>query len=541
MDCTVEDSFLSEPPHVLIVGYGGAGAVVALRLLHLLSSESGSPDRLPLRIWILSRGNPAHSSTYYAQGGIAVVVEPEDTPELHIADTLRAGDGICDPGVVSFIVREGPRALQWLLRLGISFDRNVETGHLELGMEGGHTRSRIVHVRDHTGRDLLTFLQDQIRSWIKQGIVQVREDAYILRLLPSPASRDNGWIVDFLLRDGTRIQVEVPCVVLATGGASSIYRWTTNPPGATGIGLFLAWMAEIPCMDVEFIQFHPTGLYQPDEDPQSLITEALRGAGARLLSYSSQQPFMERYEPRWKDLAPRDRVARAIVREMERERAPHVWLDARDVLTPERFPGVYQLCQRAGIDPTRELIPVHPVAHYMCGGIWTDSRGCTWFPGLFAVGECARTGLHGANRLASNSLLELLVTGMHVAEEIARKIRKSFQCYQPGRILRVDTWTPWQEVHEWKGEKRDWWNSLRIEVQQALGVIKSRKKIRSLLTRLREELASFPDRQEIQNIASLPWRDFSEFRKHSLLQVIRMIAEASLRRRRNAGCFYAEE
>jgi L-aspartate oxidase len=380
----------------LVIGSGIAGLRAAISL-----ADAG-------RVIVLTKADPRESNTGYAQGGIAAAIGSDDSPDLHARDTLAAGDGLCLPEAVDVLVREGPRYVRELIEWGATFDAD-QHGHPALGREAAHSVRRVLHVRDATGRSIGQVLWQMVSTHPR---VQVFGDALALSL-----STRGGRCVGatFLDRDGRVEDVEASRTLIATGGAGQVYRETTNPPIATGDGIAMAFEAGARVTDLEFIQFHPTALNVAGA-PRFLLSEALRGEGAWLVNQAGER-FVQRYEPAG-DLASRDLVARAIVREVSRTGAP-VFLTMSH-LDPDyvrnRFPTITQACRRAGFDLATDRIPVSPAAHYVMGGIETDLCGRTSIENLFAAGEAACTGVHGANRLASNSLLEGLVFGARAAE-----------------------------------------------------------------------------------------------------------------------------
>jgi L-aspartate oxidase len=355
------------------------------------------------RVVILTKSDPRAGSTGYAQGGIAAAIGPDDSPARHAADTFAAGDGLADERAVNVLVEDGPRYVRELIDWGAAFDRAPD-GTLDLAREGAHTVRRVLHAKDATGREIARALAARLAGL--PGI-QVIDHALAVQLIVS-GGRVMG--VRFLDADGHLAEVRATTTLLATGGAGQIYRETTNPAVATGDGVTLAFLAGARVTGLEFVQFHPTALAVPDA-PRYLLSEALRGEGACLVNDAGER-FMPRYDPSG-DLAPRDRVARAIVLEAGRTGAPvsltMAHLPAKSVRA--RFPLITALCARVGLDLATDRLPVGPAAHYMMGGVGADVDGRTSLPGLFAAGEVACTGVHGANRLASNSLLEGLVFG----------------------------------------------------------------------------------------------------------------------------------
>ena len=382
---------------VVVVGAGLGGLMTALELA-------------PQPVLLLSRSPLGREvATAWAQGGIAAALDPEDSPAQHAADTMLAGAGTCDAAVVDLVTREAPECVARLERYGVAFDHGPD-GRLALGREGGHGRRRIAHARDATGDAITRALIDAARRTSSITILE-GVDARELVL------EDGGVVGLAAVRSTERLLIAARAVVLATGGAGGLYAHTSNPLGARGEGFVMAARAGAMLADLEFVQFHPTAI-DVDADPMPLATEALRGEGALLVN-SRGERFMLGQHP-LAELAPRDIVSRAIFR--ERAAGRRTFLDAREALGARfaaRFPTVHTSCMAAGIDPAREPIPVAPAAHYHMGGIAVDARARTSVPGLWAVGEVAATGLHGANRLASNSLLEAAVFGARAARDIA--------------------------------------------------------------------------------------------------------------------------
>lgn len=380
----------------LVIGSGIAGLRAAISL-----ADAGD-------VVILTKADPRESNTGYAQGGIAAAVGDDDSPELHARDTIAAGDGLCVESAVDVLVREGPRYVRELLDWGAAFDRDPG-GRPALGREAAHTVRRVLHAKDATGREIGRLLWQKVSAHPR---VRVHAQAQAMALLRD-ADRCSG--ASFTDADGEMHEVGAPNTLIATGGAGQVFRETTNPGVATGDGMAMAFAAGARLADLEFVQFHPTAL-SVEGAPRFLLSEALRGEGAQLVNAAGER-FMTRYEPAG-DLASRDLVSRGIAREVQRTGAP-IYLSMRH-LEPDyvwrRFPTITAAVRQAGLDLATDLIPVSPAAHYVMGGIETDLHGRTSLAGLFAAGEVACTGLHGANRLASNSLLEGLVFGARAAE-----------------------------------------------------------------------------------------------------------------------------
>jgi len=388
----------------LALGSGIAGLTFALN-----AAPYGS-------VAVLTKKQRSESNTNYAQGGIAAALGTDDSWQLHLHDTLTAGAGLCDYNAVEVLVREGPRLIHWLIEMGAQFDR-VAGEVLALGREGGHSRNRIVHAADHTGYEIERTLLIAAR---RTPQITVLEHYQALDLVLQDGMCTGVRVLDTLT--GDLFEIRARAVLLATGGCGQVYLHTSNPPIATGDGIAMAWRAGAIIANMEFIQFHPTTLYHTDA-PSFLISEAVRGEGG-ILRRRDGYRFMPHYDSR-AELAPRDIVARAIDAELKKTGDPCVYLDITH-LAPDfirkRFPTIYQTCLQYGIDITREPIPVVPAAHYTCGGVWTDLHGRTTIPRLYACGEVACTGVHGANRLASNSLLEALVFAERAALHVARHL-----------------------------------------------------------------------------------------------------------------------
>ena len=483
---------------VLVLGSGIAGLTLALE-------AARSAD-----VMVLTKRRGDDSNTAWAQGGIAAVFDREDSFSAHERDTLGCGDGLCDPAVVRQVVREAPQHVRELEALGVSWDR-TRRGYA-LGREGGHSRRRIVHASDFTGRAIEMTLLDRVREHPRIELVedQLAVDLIIesrLRGRRRTTARDTCWGAYVLDRASGRIRaVAARVTVLATGGCGKVYLYTTNPDIATGDGLAMAYRAGAPVMNLEFIQFHPTCLYHP-QAKSFLLSEALRGEGARLRTLDGER-FMPRVH-RDAELAPRDVVARAIDREMKRRGDPYVLLDmthleARAIRT--RFPNITQALLQFGFDLAREPIPVVPAAHYLCGGVQARLDGRTAIEGLLAIGEVAGTGLHGANRLASNSLLESLVQAHHGAALARQRVRVA------PRPPRLEPWSergtrpPLETVvfdHNWDAVRRVMWDLVGIvRTDQRLDfAARNLALLREDIEHAYRTLRLSPDLIELRNIA----------------------------------------
>lgn len=418
---------MSNQCDIIVVGSGIAGLSFALKV-----AAAGHS------VVILTKKDQAESNTNYAQGGIAAVMSTSDDFQMHVADTLNAGVGLCDEEVVREIVRDGPECVQELINRGVEFTR-LDDGRQSLGKEGGHSKRRILHVKDMTGKAiegaLLKAIEEHPRIEIYEHFFAI--DFITIKKLWKrgihPGEEADRILGLYALNVKTG-KVEVfssRAVMLASGGVGQVYQYTTNPSIATGDGIAMAYRCGLEVRNLEFIQFHPTALYSPTGE-RFLITEALRGEGAILRNLQGEA-FMADYDER-KDLAPRDIVARAIDQEMKKSGAKHVWLDATGIAAGElldRFPNVQGACQRNGIDFTKEPIPVVPAAHYLCGGVASDISARTALPGFYVCGEVACTGLHGANRLASNSLLEAVVMAHRGADAMLEYLEQTAPDHLP--------------------------------------------------------------------------------------------------------------
>ena len=487
----------------LILGSGIAGLTFALK-----AAPRG-------RVAIVTKKDRAESNTNYAQGGIASVTSKEDTFELHVRDTLIAGAGLCKEAVVRTIVEEGPACIAELIDLGMKFserDAPSEDGgrELDLGREGGHSKRRILHAKDVTGREIERAL---LAAVSRQPNIEIFENHIAIDLITSQKLGyvgENRCLGAYVFdKKANRVWTfAAPVTLLATGGCGKVYLYTTNPDIATGDGVAMAFRAGAAIANMEFVQFHPTCLYHP-KAKSFLISEAVRGEGGVLKSIQGRE-FMDGYHP-LKSLAPRDVVARAIDSEMKKSGAEHVWLDithkpARFII--DRFPNNYQTCLGYGIDITKEPIPVVPAAHYQCGGVVTDVDGQTDIAGLYAVGEAACTGLHGANRLASNSLLEALVCA-HRAEKKISGLQHppmgdiSIPLWQSGNATNADEMVV--VSHNWDEIRRLMWDYVGI-VRTNKRLQRAQKRLANLQEEIREYYWNFivtADLLELRNIATV--------------------------------------
>ena len=486
----------------VVIGSGIAGLSFALQ-----AAKHGS-------VAVITKRKGADSNTAWAQGGIACVTSDEDSFALHVRDTIEAGAGLCDEEAVRTIVTEGPARIRELIEFGLHFDEREISGHreLDLAREGGHSKRRVLHVHDVTGKEIEETL---LRELGRQSHVDLLENHMAVDLITAGklgfAAEDRclgAYVLDE--KTGEVETIRSDRIVLATGGCGKVYLYTTNPDIATGDGVAMAWRAGAVIANMEFIQFHPTCLFHP-KAKSFLISEAVRGEGG-VLRNSQGEDFMKRYAPRG-SLAPRDIVARAIDSEIKRLGAPCVFLDITDrppEFLRERFPHIYETCLRFGIDMTKQPIPVVPAAHYQCGGIKTDVNGASSLPGLSAIGEVACTGLHGANRLASNSLLEGLVVGYRACDALVRERPPS----HPARAIPLPEWQSGdvQNVdelvviyHNWDEIRRLMWDYVGI-VRTDRRLQRASARLRNLQHEIREFYWNFKvtvDLLELRNLATV--------------------------------------
>ena len=490
---------------ILIIGGGLAG---------LRAANAIDPSQ---RVIVVTKDDMDQSSSRYAQGGIAGVIDPEDRFVNHVSDTLRAGVGLCDHDVVDMVVREAPQRIEELITWGTRFDR--DDGKLSLGKEGGHSHHRVVHaLGDATGREVMRAVIEWTR---RQEHVEIWERAFSLDLITAEGAC-RGALVQHPTWGLTLVWAKQ--TILTTGGAGQIYRETTNPPVATADGHAIAFRAGAEVRDMEFIQFHPTVLYIAGSS-RSLITEAVRGEGAHLVDREGHR-FMPAYDAQ-AELAPRDVVSRAIVDQMEKTNHPCVYLDLSHLDAPfvrSRFPGIDRICREFGLDITRDRIPVRPAAHYMIGGVTVDQDGRTTLPGLWAAGEVTSSGLHGANRLASNSLLEGLVYGAHAGENACRAAREAADPY---RVWPLDS--PRRHAPPDHLDLDDISNSLRSLMWRDAGVLRHRNGLADAVRTI-DAWQSYVLPRAFENVKG--WE------LQNMLTVTRLVAAAALERRESRGVHY---
>lgn len=505
---------------VLIIGSGAAGLTLALSL------------PTSLHIGVISKENAKEGSTVYAQGGISGVMAEEDSFASHIADTLDAGAGLCDPDAVRFIVENSRKAVQWLVDIGVPFTRESNTSNapLHLTREGGHSHRRVAHAADASGAAIEMTLLDQVkaRSNIEVLEYHIAIDLITTRKLGKRVNRCVGAYVLDKKNDVIK-SLGAQVTILAAGGASKVYLYTSNPDGASGDGIAMAWRAGCRVVNMEFMQFHPTCLYHP-RAKSHLITEAVRGEGG-LLFLPDGTRFMPNFDPR-AELAPRDIVARAIDHEIKRLGVTNVLLDIshkpRDFII-QHFPNLYEMCLSFGYDMTKEPIPVVPAAHYTCGGVMTDLSGRTDIPQLYCIGESAYTGLHGANRLASNSLLECIVLGQAASNDIAKLLEDkvlpplpTIPAWDDSRVTDSDENVVIQ--HNWDEVRRFMWDYV--------GIVRSNKRLQRAQHRANLLLSEINDYYANFSITS----DLVELRNLTL--VASLIIRSALMRHESRGLHY---
>ena len=507
----------------LVVGSGVAGLSFALKV-----AKYGS-------VCILTKAEASEGSTKYAQGGIAAVMYDSDSFDKHIEDTLIAGDGICNREVVEMTIREAPERITELVQYGVNFDKQ-RGGKFDLHREGGHSEFRILHHKDNTGEE------------IERGLLQAVHDH------PNIELKEHQYAIDIITQHhlGQRVTKHTPGVecygvyalngdtkqidtylskvtILATGGIGNVYTTTTNPITATGDGVAMVHRARGVLRDMEFVQFHPTSLYNPNERPAFLITEAMRGAGAVLKDLNGQE-FMQKYDARL-SLAPRDIVARAIDNEMKLAGVDHLYLDARPIGKKELmngFPTIYAKCLELGINIAKDMIPIRPAAHYQCGGIVVDTHGETSIKNLYAAGECSSTGLHGGNRLASNSLLEAVVYAHNAASDAIERVNSIAHC------VAVPDWDAKGMV---LNEEMVLITQTRKELQEIMsnyvGIVRSDLRLQRAFDRMN---LIYRETEDLYN-RSVMTEELSELR--NLIACAYLITKQAMARRENRGLHYS--
>ncbi len=509
---------------VLIIGSGLAGLSLALR-----TAEHK-------KVCLVSKRRINDTASDWAQGGIAAVINDDnDTVEAHIQDTLTAGAGLCDAAVTEMVAKQAKPAVEWLIAQGVGFTREQDDSGYHLTREGGHSHRRVIHAADATGHAIQTTLSEKVRTHPNICLLEnhIAVDLITTRKVTQTKieqADDNSCLGAYVLDNhtGKVITIAAQNTILATGGAGKVYLYTTNPDVSTGDGMAMAWRAGCRMANMEFIQFHPTCLFHPHAK-SFLISEVVRGEGG-LLKLADGTRFMPEYDER-AELAPRDIVARAIDFEMKKRGLDCVYLDISHkplAFIIEHFPNIYRRCLELGIDMSKAPIPVVPAAHYICGGVMTDDKGRTDIKNLYAVGETACTGLHGANRLASNSLLECLVFGHTAAEDILSqptKLSPQLPYWDESRVTDAD-----EEVlitHTWDELRRFMWNYV--------GIVRTDKRLSRALHRihmLRNEVHEFYSNFKVSN-------DLIELR--NLLQVAELIVESAIARKESRGLHFSKD
>ncbi len=508
---------------VLIIGSGLAGLSLALR-----TAEHK-------KVCLVSKRTINDTASDWAQGGIAAVLNVNDSIEEHIQDTLIAGAGLCDEAVTKLVAEQGKQSVEWLIEQGVGFTREQDNSGYHLTREGGHSQRRIIHAADATGHAVQTTLSEKVKQHPNITVLEnhIAVDLITTRKVTHTkveATDDDSCLGAYVLDNDTGkvITIAAQNTILATGGAGKVYLYTTNPDVSTGDGIAMAWRAGCRVANMEFIQFHPTCLFHPHAK-SFLISEAVRGEGG-LLKLPDGTRFMPEHDVR-EELAPRDVVARAIDYEMKKRGLDCVYLDISDkplTFIQEHFPNIYRRCLELGIDISKTPIPVVPAAHYTCGGVMVDAKGLTDIKNLYAIGETACTGLHGANRLASNSLLECLVFGQAAAEDILSQPTQptpTLPYWDESRVTDAD-----EEVlitHTWDELRRFMWNYV--------GIVRTDKRLSRALHRihmLRDEVHEFYSNFKISN-------DLIELR--NLLQVAELIVISAIERKESRGLHYSKD
>ncbi len=512
---------------VLIIGSGLAGLTLAIKSAELY------PQRT---IRVLTKTDKGESNTRYAQGGVAAVWDENDTIEKHIADTLDAGDGLCKEEIVRIVVQEGPERVRELIQWGARFDKEKGGDEYDLAREGGHSEHRILHYKDLTGWEIQRTLIEKVKTLPN---VIICEDYYALDLI---TQHHLGYMVVRVTpgiecygcyaldkKSGEIHTLLARATVVCTGGAGQVYKSTTNPVIATGDGIAMAYRAKARVEGMEFVQFHPTSLYNPaGENPAFLVSEAVRGHGG-ILKRKDGSEFMQNYDPRG-SLAPRDIVARAIDNEMKIAGSDCMYLDCRHLEKEDfmaHFPTIYNKCLSIGIDPMQQMIPVQPACHYMCGGIWTNEHGQTSIKNLYAAGECASTGLHGANRLASNSLLEAMVFAHRIHEQLSDSLTaQTFRQDVPDWNT-TGTTEPKEMVLITQGIKE-----LKEIMSYYVGIVRSNLRLKRALDRL------FLIYQETEDLYRTTTISPQLMELRNLLTIAYLITKSATHRRESRGLHY---
>jgi len=503
---------------VLIIGSGASGLSLALQLAD------------HAEVAVLSKSALAEGATLYAQGGVSAVLDTRDSIDSHVEDTLNAGAGLCKPDIVRYVVEHGRESIQWLIDLGVSFTKQSDkTGNYHLHQEGGHSHRRIIHAEDATGRAIETTLESKVRA--NPHITLFENHSAVDLITGKKIGQRSNRCVGAYVYDRSKDSVGVfraKFIILATGGVGKVYLYTSNPDICTGDGIAMAWRAGCRVANMEFVQFHPTCLYHPAAK-SFLISEALRGEGAKLL-LANGKPFLHEHDPR-AELAPRDIVARAIDHEMKRQGHDCVYLDishkSREFITGH-FPNIYQQCLDFGFDLAKGPIPVVPAAHYSCGGVVIDKHGRTDIAGLYAIGEVTCSGLHGANRMASNSLLECVVFAHAAYKDIRKKL---------GQQRMPDDLPGWDESQVTDSDEEvvvsHNWDEIRRFMWDYVGIVRSTKRLQRAKHRielLKNEIAEYYGNFRITN-------DLIELR--NLVTVADLIIRSALQRKESRGLHYS--
>ncbi|MGQ0442901.1 MAG: L-aspartate oxidase [Methylophilaceae bacterium] len=509
---------------VLIIGSGLAGLTLALQVAD------------QKKVCLVSKREINDSASSWAQGGIAAVLNSDDSIDAHIQDTLVAGAGLCDIAVTRMVAEQSREAVEWLIEQGVGFTREADDSAFHLTREGGHSYRRVVHVADATGQAVQKTLVQKIREHVNITILENHIAVDLITTSKLDKSKtvkeviENSCLGAYLLdnNSGKVMTIAAQQTILAAGGAGKVYLYTTNPDVSTGDGVAMAWRAGCRVANMEFIQFHPTCLYHPHAK-SFLISEVVRGEGG-LLKLPDGTRFMPEHDTR-AELAPRDVVARAIDFEMKKRGLDCVYLDITHksaAFIRQHFPTIYQRCLALGIDITKSPIPVVPAAHYSCGGVMTDDKGCTDIAHLYAIGETACTGLHGANRLASNSLLECLVFGRAAAQHILQ-----------ANIYRLPSLPNWDESRVTDADEEvlitHTWNELRRFMWNYVGIVRTNKRLSRALHRihmLRDEVHEFYSNFRVSN-------NLIELR--NLLQVAELIVQSAIERHESRGLHYSKD